>query len=180
MNDLPNPLVRRYLDQLAAALAACGMEAEDREAIAREIGSHAAEAVARGERLVEVLERLGAPARLAEAYAAEAFLRPPRAAGGSSPRGWSAAALARLTRPAALVSSVLLALAGSLLALGGSAGALLGLVGPWLPIDPTLRFGWPQLVVILTSLLLLAAGAALLRVARWNLALVRRINLPRR
>jgi uncharacterized membrane protein len=178
-----NPLVERYLDHLASALSAAGVGGEEREAILREIASHAAEALLRGERLAQVLERLGSPAQLAEAYAAEAYLRPaagPAVGWRGRVRQWARPWLTRITRPLALLTALLLSAVGAWLGLVGFAGTLLSLVGPWLPFDPTLRAGWPQLVLLVLSLASAAAAFALLRLARWNLALFRRHHLPGR
>ena len=170
----PNPVVVRYLDQLAQGLADCGLPPEDREEIAREIESHLADAAAAGTPLAEGIRRLGSPQELARAYAVELLLRPaPR------PRPTLRRAAAKLTT--LLTSALSFAIAGALLVLGGAmalAGALgliAGLFGPWLPLDTTLRPGMPQVVVLLGSLVTGGLGVLLLRLVRtlWRIARAR-------
>ena len=171
-----NPLVQRYLDQLAAALAGRGVSPEEQAGIRADIESHVAEATSRGERLADVLERLGSADRLAGAYAVEELLRPRWARGADRRRVQALAGrvVACVTATTAALLGVLLGLAGAALALAGVLGALAAIVAPLVPLDPTLRAGWPQLVVVLLSLALAAAGVAILRLARWNLGVLRR------
>jgi hypothetical protein len=170
-----HPLVQRYLDQLTAALARRRVDPLEQAGIRADIESHVAEATSRGERLAEVLERLGPAERLAGAYAVEELLRPrwTREAGASALRMWAGRAMAAVTTAAAAAVGLLLALGGIGLAAVGALGALAALVAPALPLDPTLRAGWPQLVVVLVSLALAAVGIAALRLARWNLGVLR-------
>jgi uncharacterized membrane protein len=174
-----NPLVQRYLDQLTAALAGRGVSPEEQAGIRADIESHVAEATSRGERLADVLERLGSADRLAGAYAVEELLRPRWARGADRRRVQAVAGsvVAVVTATTAALLGVLLGLAGAALALGGVVGALAAIAAPLLPLDPTLRAGWPQLVVVLVSLALAAAGVAILRLARWNLGVLRNRGL---
>ncbi len=167
----PSPVVARYLDQLAHGLADCGLPADDSQEIAREIESHLADAAAAGTPIAESIRRLGSPQELARAYAVELLLRPaPR------PRrqAWRSAA-------AVLTSLLTYAIAGALLVLGGAlaiagvVGTLAGLFAPWMPFEPTLRSGLPQIVVLCGSLVLGGLGVLLLRLVRtaWRIARAR-------
>ena len=175
----PNPLVERYLDQLASALAGRGVSPEEQAGIRGDIESHVAEATSRGERLADVLERLGPAERLAGAYASEELFHPRWARHPGAPplRLWAGRAVALATVSVAALLGLLLAVTGAVLTVVGALGALAGLVGPVLPLDPTLRAGWPQLVVVVLSLALAAAGIAVLRLARWNLGALRERRL---
>jgi len=68
-----NPLVERYLARFRDGLK--GARSDEREEFVREIESHIAEGVARGEQAGAVLYRLGPAERLAKAYRAELTLR---------------------------------------------------------------------------------------------------------
>ena len=176
----PDPLVRRYLDQLTAALDDLGVGVDEQAAIRADIESHVAESLERGGRLAEVLERLGPAGRLARAFRAEALLRPAWSRRGPAVRAVTGAVVAGATTSAAALVGLALTAVGGALALGGALGLLAGLVAPWLPLDPTLRAGWPQLVVALASLAATACGIAVLRLARWNLGLLGDSVLNRR
>jgi uncharacterized membrane protein len=171
----PSPIVARYLDQLAQGLAECGLPDEDRAEIAREIESHLADAVAAGTSIAEGIHRLGSPHELARAYAVELLLRPAPPPRRQVWRRAPAVLVAWLTPLLSYaIAGVLLAVGGAL-AIVGLLGALGGLFGPWLPLDPTLRPGLPQLVVVLASLAVGGLGALLLRLVRiaWRIARAR-------
>ena len=174
-----HPLVQRYLDQLAAALAATALPPAEQEAIVADIASHVAEAISAGERLPAVLERLGNAPDLARAYVVEAFLHPRGAIAPSRLALLGRRALRAATLAAAGLLGAILGAAGGLLLLLGPLGALAGIVMPFLPLEPNLRAGAPQVVVVLLSLLLGALGAGLLRLASWNLRLLRRPPAPK-
>lgn len=169
----PDPLVERYLSQLTAALHACGVAPEEQAGIRADIESHVAESTSRGGRLADVLERLGPADRLARAYRAESLLRPAWGRHGQPLRAWTGRLVGGATAAAAALLALLLGAVGGALTLAGAMAALVGTVAPWLPIDPTLRAGWPQVVVVLLSIAVAAAGVAVLRLARWNFVLLR-------
>jgi len=170
----PSPVVARYLAQLAQGLADCGLPPDDRQEITREIESHLADAAAAGTPLAEGISRLGSPQQLARAYAVELLLRP----AAQPRRAWRRAA-AELT--SLLTTALSYAIAGALLvlgaamALGGLLGIAGGLVGPWLPLDTTLRPGMPQVVIVLGSIVAAGLGILLLRLVRtiWRIARAR-------
>ena len=72
MSTLHNPLVDRYLARFREGLKSA--PPEERQEFVSEIDSHIAEAIARGEHVTDVLDRLGPPERLAKAYRAELML----------------------------------------------------------------------------------------------------------
>jgi len=171
VSDQRNPLTVRYLEQLAAALERTLMPQDERDAISREMESHLAEAVSSGARLTDVLERLGSAEDLARAYAVELALNP-RPVHQASP--WRQV-LAVATRTSATLAAGLLVVVmgavGVAFAVGGVAALLVGLIAPFLPVDwmdPTLRAGLPQLVVVLAGLALLAVGILSIRIVRLN------------
>ena len=173
MTQAANPLVRRYLDELAAALGRTPLPLAEQAAIVGEIESHVAEAIVSGVPLADVLERLGGAEELARAYGVESFLNP-RPERTATRFGRSLAHTLRLaTRSAAVVTVGLLALCGAVLLAVGGLGAIASLVAPLLPLDPNLRAGLPQLVLFGLSFLVAALGVGLLRLVSWNLGLLR-------
>ena len=171
MSEQRNPLTVRYLEQLTAALRRTLMPEEERDVICREIESHLAEAVSSGARLTDVLERLGPAEDLARAYAVELALNPRPGPEGSFWRQ----ALAVATRASATFASGLLVTimgaVGVTFAATGVVAVLAGLVAPFIPadwLDPTLRAGLPQVVVLLVGLGLLAVGMVSIRIVRLN------------
>lgn len=167
-----NPLIRRYLEQLERGLVEAGIHEAERRDIRQDIDSHLAETVRSGTPLVDALTGLGPADQLARAYRLELTLNPRTGAEPSAARR----ILAALTRAGALLASALLTLVmGSLgvaLLVGGFVAVLGGLVAPFLPaawLDPTLRPGLPQLVVIAVGVLLVIAGIPTLRLVRVNL-----------
>ena len=167
-----NPLIRRYLDQLEAGLVDADIPEDERRDIRQDIDSHLTEAVRSGTPLVDAFTRLGAADELARAYCMELTLNP-RSGGDGSPARWMIAAL---TRAGALLASTLLTIVmGSLtlaLLVGGLVAIVGGLVAPFLPsewLDPTLRPGLPQVVVIVLGVILLTAGIPSFRLVHINL-----------
>jgi len=172
-----NPLVRRYLEQLDARLDEAKTHEDERREILQEIESHLAEAARSGTRLSDAITKLGPADDLARAYCLELKLNPRTMVDGS-PMRWIVAAL---TRAGALLASTLLTIVmGSLslgLLLGGVVAVLGGLVAPFLPsawLDPTLRAGLPQLVVIFLGVILLAVGIPSFRLVHVNLRFLMR------
>ena len=166
-----NPLTQRYLQQLGAALDRTVVREDERPAILGEIESHLAEAVHSGARLTEVLERLGPAEDLARAYAVELALNPRPATTDSAQRR----VLSAVTRASATVAALLLVLVMGALGvgfvIGGVASVVAGLVAPFLPsewLDPTLRVGVPQLVVVLIGMVLLGVGVVSIRIVKLN------------
>lgn len=166
-----NPLVGRYLDQLAGGLDRAPIPAAERLEILGEIESHLAEAIQSGVPLGEALEKLGSADALAQAYCLELAINPRPGADRSTGQR----ALRAVTRAAGLLSALLLVVVmgglGLGLAVGGTLGFLAGMVAPFLPsawLEPTLRAGLPQLVVIATSIVLLAVGVFCLRLVYVN------------
>ncbi len=156
-----NPVSSAYLDGLAKALWIQRMEAEDVHAIVLEMDNHIAEAVRAGRPLAEVIQALGPPQLLAEAYCValtfESSVRPPgwphrlfRTIGGVAR---SIAAFLWLSIGAGL--TFVLATAGSVCVVGA---LVLPYISPRI-LDPTLRVGLPQFAVF-------ASGAAALVLAR--------------
>lgn len=172
--SLEDPLVRRYVDQLRKALEAMPLSEEERPEILLEIESHIAEARQSGLPLARVLENLGPADQLAEAYGMELLLRPKPVRPAVR---WISRFLTVLTT---LVLGVVLGTVGFGLLLGGLLGSLFAVVGPFLPaewLDPTLRAGLPQIVVLIVSLILIGVGFLSLRILRLNLRLlIARIN----
>ncbi len=156
-----NPLVRRYLEQLDAGLDETHIHEDERQEILNDIESHLAEAMRSGRALSDAITKLGPADDLAKSYCLELTLNPRHLADGSPGRRIVAA----LTRAGALLASTLLTIVmGSLslgLLLGGFIAVLGGLIAPFLPsdwLDPTLRAGLPQLVVIVLGVILMAVG----------------------
>ncbi len=168
----PSPVLARYLDQLAQGLADCGLPPEERAEIAREIESHLADAGAAGTPLAEGIRRLGSPQELARTYAVELLLRPPTPPRRQTWRRGVAAFTSAVTSLLTYAIAFALLVLGGGLAIAGLLGVLGGLFAPWLPLEPTLRTGLPQVVVLLTSLALGALGFLLLRLVRtaWRIA----------
>ena len=167
-----NPLVRRYLDQLGVRLDEANTHEDERREILQDIESHLAEATRSGTALSDAITKLGPADDLAKAYCLELKLNPRSQADGSALR-WIVAAL---TRAGALLASTLLTIVmGSLslgLLLGGAVAVLGGIVAPFLPsawLDPTLRAGLPQVVVIILGVILLAVGVPSFRLVHVNL-----------
>lgn len=170
MMNLEDPPFRRYLDQLRIALEATSISVKERREILLEIESHIAEARKSGAPLADILEKLGPAEELARAYAVELLLHSP---GGRSPavRG-ILQILAVLTT---LTLAIVLGGTGLALLLCGVVGAVVAIVGPFVPpewMDPTLRAGLPQLVVLLVSLALGGVGFLLIRILFLNLRLL--------
>ena len=171
MSEQPNPLTERYLEQLAAALERTRMPAGESDAIRREIESHLAEAVSSGATLTEMLERLGSAEDLARAYAVELALNPRPKPEASS---WQRLLAVALRGAATVASGLLVAVMGAVavsFAASGVVAVLIGLIAPFLPsdwMDPTLRAGLPQLVVVLMGFGLLAVGVVSIRIVRLN------------
>ena len=167
-----NPLIRRYLDQLDAGLVDANIHEDERRDIRQDIDSHLTEAVRSGTALVDALQRLGPADELARAYCLELTLNPRTGGDGSFARR----IIAALTRAGALLASTLLTVVmGSLslvLLVGGFVAVVGGVVAPFLPsawLDPTLRPGLPQVVVIALGVILLAAGIPSFRLVHVNL-----------
>ena len=167
-----NPIVRRYLDQLDAGFDETQIHEDERREIRQEIESHLIESLRAGTALSDAITRLGPAADLAKAYCLELTLNP-RQSAVASPGQWIVAAL---VRAGALLASTLLTIVMGSLSLGllvaGVVAVLGGIVAPFLPsswLDPTLRAGLPQLVVIVLGVILLAVGIPFSRLARVNL-----------
>ncbi len=166
-----NPLTQRYLGQLGAALERTPVREDERQEILGEIDSHLAEAMRSGVPLPDALEALGPAEALARAYAVELALNPRPGDGTSAPRRMVRA----VTRASAMLAALLLVLVmgglGMGLALAGGAGILAGIVAPFLPaawLDPTLRAGLPQIVVVLGGAVLLGVGVVSIRLVQLN------------
>ena len=167
-----NPIVRRYLEQLDAGLDATHIHEDERREIRQDIESHLAESLRSGTALSDAITRLGPADDLAKAYCLELTLNPRQTSDGS-PGRWLVAALVRAGT--LLASSLLTIVMGSLslgLLAAGVVAVLGGFIAPFLPsawLDPTLRAGLPQLVVIVFGVILLAVGIPFSRLARVNL-----------
>lgn len=171
MSSNRNPLTGRYLQQLGKALDRAHTRVDERNAILGEIESHLAEAVSSGGSLPDTLERLGPADDLARAYSVELALNPrPRKSDSAQGR-----ILATLTRGAATLAALLLVVVMGALGfgfvIGGMLAVLAGLVAPFFPaewIDPTLRFGLPQLVVVAIGAILFGVGIVSIRIVHLN------------
>lgn len=166
----PDPVVVRYVHQLAQVLRGCGLPEDECREIGREIESHVTETVSAGVSVAQALARLGPPQELARSYALELLL-PAKARG---PRVWRQAATIASTAVAYLAALLLVLLGGSL-AIVGAGGIVGSALGPWLPTEPALRAGLPQLVLGLVSAVALGGGLLLLRFVRvaWRVARAR-------
>ncbi len=167
-----NPLVRRYLEQLDAELGRVAMRDEERADILGEIESHLAESAGSGVPLADAIERLGPAADLADTYAVELMLnpRPGRTTDTPLRRAGHLAGRAGVAAAAALLAIVMGTL-GATLALAGAAAVLFGAIAPFIPrdwLDPTLRAGLPQVVVIAAGLVLLVLGFLSVRLVLIN------------
>jgi len=166
-----NPLVRRYLEQLDAALRRVAIRDEERADILGEIESHLAEATGSGVPLADAIEKLGPAADLADTYAVELMLNPrPARTGSTYARASRLVTRAGIAAAAALLTFVMGTL-GAALALAGAATVLFGAIAPFVPrdwLDPTLRAGLPQVVVIGVGLVLLVLGVISVRLVLVN------------
>jgi hypothetical protein len=172
MHPLPHPLVDRYLEDLGQAMAGAGLPDTERSDIEREIASHFAEALRRGEPLEGTLRRLGPAPELAAAYGVELLLRPRQRGSSFTWRAWVTVA----TRWFAALLIAVLGLVGAAVALFGVAGLLAALIAPLLPLEPTLRAGWPQVAVGVASLFVATFGALLLRLSLFTARLWRGVR----
>jgi hypothetical protein len=171
-----HPLVARYLEQLEDELVRGGTLRDEIIEILADIDGHFADAQSSGLSLSSTLEGLGGVRELAGAYtvalACGVCLENSGSAGPAPTRRFwlrRATEVGRLTTLAALV----LAIGGLGVALlsTGVVGALAGLVLPFIPsgfLDPTLRAGMPQLVVLAVAALSTAVGWLSLRLMRLN------------
>ena len=177
-----DPLFDRYLERLREVLELWDAPPAAVAEILGEIGSHVAEARREGRVLSEILRGLGPPDELAEAYGAALLLD--RARGSRSHRarilraagGWLQTVTTSALLALLLIASVALCALGAL----GSAAAL---VLPALPaelLEPTLRAGAPQVVVLAISALTLILGAQGFRWLRVNVRLARTVLWRRR
>lgn len=98
-----NPIVERYLATFREGLR--GAPSADRDEYIREIESHIAEATARGEHAVDVLDRLGPPDKLAKAYRVELAL-----SSGHSGVVWRIIAVLGLVVTASISSMIIIPL----------------------------------------------------------------------
>jgi uncharacterized membrane protein len=167
-----HPLAARYLDQIEAELKAAGTPPEEVVAILADLEAHFADARAAGRSLSSTLESLGPVNELAGAYGVALALGVRvDAGGGERGRGMRSLLLGALEvgRLIALaLLALLLGVAGVALVLAGTVGAPAALILPLVPptvLDPTLRVGLPQLVVLALSLLSAAVGWLSLRLA---------------
>jgi len=165
-----HPLASRYLEQLNEELTNLGIEPDEVSEILADIHLHLAEAQTTDLSLGDAMSRLGSPKTLAQEYATALTLglrfeeRNP---------GSSQSTFARL-RPS-FVTAGRLSLA-SLLGTVGLSSLLLGATGtgaalvlPFVPsnfLDPTLRMGAPQLIVLVVSVAGTLLGCFWLYMAR--------------
>lgn len=98
-----NPIVERYLAAFREGLR--GAPGRDRDEYLGEIESHIAEATARGESAVDVLERLGPAEKLAKAYRVELAL-----SSGNSGVVWRIVAVLGLVVTASIPSMIIIPL----------------------------------------------------------------------
>jgi uncharacterized membrane protein len=172
-----HPLVARYVEQLEGELVRSGIPREEIIEIVADIDGHFADAQSVGRSLSSTLERLGAVRELAHAYTVALAVGVGLEGGGSAGRprtgrDW----LRRATEVGRLATLASLTLVigglGVALLLTGVVGALAALVLPFVPsrlLDPTLRAGLPQLVVLAVAALSAAVGRLSLRLAKLNL-----------
>lgn len=120
MSTERNPTVERYLAAFRAGLR--GAPSAERDEYIREIESHIAEATARGEQAVDVLERLGPADRLARAYRVELTL-----SSGNNSLVWRVFAVLGLLLTASIPSMIIIPLMFGL-GVGGVAGGIVAIV----------------------------------------------------
>lgn len=172
-----NPLISRYLRQLEAELEAAGVSARESGEILNDIASHAAESEQSGRTIAVVLESLGPAADLARSYAAALFLLPAPRKGASARRQLVDAVTKAGMVCASLLLVIVMGVLGAGMTLLGAAAVLGGIVLPFASptwLDPTIRPGLPQVVVIIAGVGLLVVGSLSLRLVRINLAIIAR------
>jgi uncharacterized membrane protein len=165
-----------YLAELRRRLR--WLDAAERDEVVAEIQSHIAEAQARGESLPTILDRLGAPERLARSYNAGALIEDGRDGFALLSRRWLAASALMLTT--SIVSVILVPMLVVLaigLSLGGALGLGLGMATFFVPelaqsrvIDPPPPAG--QIALVAVSVTLIGLGRLSLVVLRGYLRLV--------
>lgn len=172
---LRSPLASAYLQSLRRELATWCRDPDEIEVIVQEIESHLAEARHSGESVASAIRLLGPPRELAESYAVVSF-ESRRSRSSQLAAAWASAS--RVAQTAAAGIMIALAAGTSVLSFVLGLGAILGaVVLPFVParlLEPTLRLGLPQLVVLLAGALLLTLAFAL---GRW---LVHHLRLLRR
>ncbi len=155
----------RYLELFRVNLR--GVPAHEREEIIREITSHFAEARAQGRDVLEVIERLGPPERLARSYRAEALLLSVFMA---------AAPLISTSIASILIVPLLLASAVGM-TLGGVATIVAGIVSFVAPglvrVDPATPFG--QILALVVGTIALGVGLLSIRGLRRYLRLAAKV-----
>ncbi|HVS62419.1 MAG TPA: hypothetical protein VMT85_02830 [Thermoanaerobaculia bacterium] len=178
-----DPLLDRYLDRLREVLELWDASPSARAEILGEIASHVAEARREGRSLAQVLRGLGPADELAEAYGVALLVDRGRGATGSRRARVLRAAGRWLQSLATSVMLALLLIASFALCALGALGSAAALVLPALPpevLEPTLRAGAPQGVVLAASLLTLALGVQSFRWLRINVRLARTVRWRRR
>ena len=160
-----HPLTSRYLEQLKQELSELGIEPDEISEILADIHLHLAEAQTTELSLGGAMSRLGSPQALAQEYATALTLGLRFEQRDPSSSGWIAhPTFVRLRPSLATVGRLSLALILGTVGLSslllGTAGVGAALVLPFVPssfLDPTLRMGAPQLIVLAVSI----AGALL-------------------
>ncbi len=165
-SDWRSPVTQAYLESLRAELSAHVAPGEI-STIVLEIDNHIAEATRQGSSSAAAIRSLGSPGELAEAYGVALTFEPSPGQG----RGRWRATLRGVAATARLAAYWLLQLLGSTLALAlalsGTAAVFAALLLPLVPprlLDPTLRAGLPQLVVLTVGVACLALAV---QIARW-------------
>lgn len=177
MTPQTNPLVRRYLGQLDSELKRVAMREEERLEILGEIESHLAEATGSGVALADAIEKLGPAADLADTYAVELMLNPRPVITDSRLARASRFVMRAGVAGAAALLTVVMGTLGAALALAGATAILFGAIAPFVPrdwIDPTLRAGMPQAVVIGAGIVLLVLGILSVRLVLINIRVMAR------
>lgn len=172
-----HPLISHYLEQLEAELSRRRTPSDEIREILLDIENHFSEAQRAGRSLESVLEGLGEIRELAGAYTVALALGVRVGDRRSSWRRWIRSAWLESALDACLWTArasltLILSVIGVGLVLLGALGAFAAVVLPFVPasfLDPTLRFGLPQLVVFALAVLSLAVGWLALRLVRLKL-----------
>lgn len=173
-----HPTVKQYLDRFGAGLSR--LPVAEREESVREIASHISEAMAAGQPVADVLEKLGPADRLARAYTADALLRPGE---GSRTMRWLAViGLLATTSLPSLILIPLLSGLGVGFGLGGTATVLIALLALIFPgmAESTLALPYPFPEVLAAVMGVVLAGLGVLALLALRLYLKFLISAIRR
>lgn len=171
-----NSLLHSYMRRLREALEIWGASPPSILEIEREIECHVAEALREQRPLTDILDGLGPVDQLAEAYGTALVLKKKSASDSSRFQR----VLTSLGSKLWLLSSAVILLPLAVITVSAPIIGVIGVVSsitlPFLPphiLEPTLRAGLPQLVLLLLSLMTVALGVQSYRWLKLNIALVR-------